>query len=244
MRRMIVLVGLVACDKSRSPDPAPAPPVRVAPLVDAVSPDEVAALEPACAKGDQLACARHGFYLIKSSHDPQRVAKAIDLWTTACEKADVPLACSNLGAFYDDGEGVPQDPVHAAKLFAKACARDDGFACGVLATDYKIGRGVDRDRPKAFQLAQRGCELGSHLACTTVGLGLVEGWGGSTDLAKAAGLFRTSCEAEDVAGCWQLGLAYKHGRGVAGDPKQARVFFEKACQLGAEPDDCARELKN
>jgi len=176
------------------------------------------------------------------SRDRARLATALRLWTTACDSAGDPLACSNLAGFYYDGEGAPHDEQRSAQLFAKACDRDDNFSCGMLALAYSEGRGVERDQRRAFALADKGCRLKSPSACTVLGLGWVEGWNGRWDLVRAVELFRSSCEHDDVSGRIQLGYALRSGRGVARDPVRARQYIETACRRAPQLEACKSEL--
>jgi TPR repeat protein len=223
---------------------APAKDVALAEaaLAEGDVPRAITLFASACGAGDQHACARQGFYLVRDSRDAARVTTALRLWSTACDRAGDPLACANLASLYADGEGVPRDPKYANQLYAKACEHNDNFSCGASALAYGRGMGVDRDLARAFKLADKGCRLDSPSACTVLGLGWAEGWSGTKDLKKAAALFLASCERDDVSGCFQLGLAFRAGRGVPRDAARGRAYLERACRRGIDPEACQREL--
>jgi uncharacterized protein len=63
------------------------------------------------------------------------------------------------------GEGVPQDPTHAADLFRRGCDGGNPAGCNHLGLLYEHGRGVAQDSGRAIDLFQKACDAGSELGC-------------------------------------------------------------------------------
>ena len=80
-------------------------------------------------------------------------------------------ACGMAGILYDNGEGVAENPVEAARWFALGCDGNDGQSCYRLARLARDGRGLAPDKPRALALFdkacakkyQKGCESASAL---------------------------------------------------------------------------------
>ncbi|HVY46597.1 MAG TPA: sel1 repeat family protein, partial [Minicystis sp.] len=69
------------------------------------------------------------------------------------------------GRAYRDGRGVGTDPVYAANLFDRVCARGNAEACLELAHQYRRGEGVKQSDAKARDLFDKACKLGLDAGC-------------------------------------------------------------------------------
>lgn len=93
----------------------------------------------------------HGEYV---AFDPSTYRDSLVLWKEQAETGD-PEAQTYVGEFYEQGLGVPQDYVEAARWYQAAA--DQGFsrAQRSLAYLYEQGLGVEQDTSKAVNLYRR-----------------------------------------------------------------------------------------
>jgi len=164
-----------------------------------------------------------------SSEDPPEAST--EAREAACDGGDLD-ACTQLGAQYARGEGVPVDRFRASQLFRKACAGDHAHGCMFLAEAYRKGEGAGADTEKAQELYVKACELGDGLACRSVGDMYILGNLYGTD-GRTAGLwYQMGCELGDGQACTGAGLWMERGDVMDADPDKAAVLFERGCQLG------------
>ncbi len=84
-----------------------------------------------------------------------------------CEAGSI-VACSDLALMYQQGQGVPTDPVQAAALARRACEGGSATSCAQLGYLYYTGEGVPRDVSAAVSLYQHACSRGNDLACESL----------------------------------------------------------------------------
>jgi len=96
-----------------------------------------------------------------------------------------PVAQNNLGVMYDNGEGVEQDHVEAAKLFRKAAEAGRAKAQYNLGYMYRIGKGVEQDDIEAAKWYRKAAE--AEIANAQFNLGIMYGIGKGVeqDFSKA-----------------------------------------------------------
>lgn len=82
----------------------------------------------------------------------------------ACDGGDM-SGCFNLGAMYDNGEGVKQDDFKAVKLYTKACDSGVIRGCHYLGLKYVKGEGVKQSNSKAKELFAKACDGGDTYGC-------------------------------------------------------------------------------
>jgi TPR repeat protein len=70
------------------------------------------------------------------------------------------LAQFNLGAYYAQGTGVPQDAAEAAKWYRKAAEQGDPDAQFELGVCYKNGPGVRKSKSQAVKWLQLAASQG------------------------------------------------------------------------------------
>jgi len=160
-------------------------------------------------------------------------------------------SCVNLGGIYLNGNGVPPDPVRAARLFGQACDRGDMLGCGNLGGQSFYGNGIPQDFRRASSLLFRACQAGVPWACGMLGEMNATGAGMPVDLLRAASLYRSACsggdkpacdaalkvltqvcDAGEEQACWQLGEMYAKGEGVTSDRQRAAALIQKSCDKG------------
>lgn len=142
-----------------------------------------------------------------------------------CNERDA-VACNNLGAAYNDGDGVPKDVARARAIWTEGC--DEGFAtaCFNLAN-------LDWGRDKKTWQAQmtRGCDLKGSLACVRLGEAHASGDLGAIDHTRAAALFERACDLGRASGCELFAQALRDGRGVPADAELAKEMERRACEI-------------
>ena len=133
-------------------------------LVTAVAAtDPKAGLELAvkqCEAGSDAQCADVGGTLLQGSGDEP--TRGVALLAKACDRG-AGARCNQLGMAYTDGT-LPEDPAHAAELFAKGCEHDDADACFSAAKSA-----VDSDPAKSVTLFTSNCEKGDLRGCDALG---------------------------------------------------------------------------
>jgi TPR repeat protein len=78
------------------------------------------------------------------------VATALAQWQALAQKGDI-IAANNLGYLYDNGTGVPKDPVKAVYWFRKVAEAGAPIGQLNLGNAYATGRGVDKDLVEAVK---------------------------------------------------------------------------------------------
>jgi len=68
----------------------------------------------------------------KTAYEQKRYADAAALFTKACEGGNA-HACLNLGAMYENGEGMAQNKYQASTLYAQACRANMALGCSSMA---------------------------------------------------------------------------------------------------------------
>jgi S1-C subfamily serine protease len=93
-----------------------------------------------------------------SAYDAGQFDDALRIWQALAVQGD-PNAQINLGALYDNGRGVPENPATAVKWYRKAALEGNRQAQYYLGLMYANGRGVSRDYSAAaewyFKAAQQ-----------------------------------------------------------------------------------------
>ena len=94
-----------------------------------------------------------------SAYDAGQFDDALRIWQTLADQGD-PNAQINLGAMYDNGKGVPEDPATAVEWYRLAALQGNRLAQYYLGLMYANGRGVALDVSAAtewyFKAAQQG----------------------------------------------------------------------------------------
>lgn len=96
--------------------------------------------------------------------------KAFQIWQGLAEQGHE-LAQVNLGAMYDAGQGVSENPTKAYELFLAAAQRGNPYAQYNVANMYAQGRGIRCDRSEARNWYLKAAE--QDLAIAQYGLGML-----------------------------------------------------------------------
>jgi hypothetical protein len=141
-------------------------------------------------------------------------------------------SCRNLGAMYQQGQGVAQDYSTALILYSKSCKAGDAAGCDLLGGMYQEGLGVDRDYFRAFPLYSKACDSGYASSCNNLGTLFYDGDGTVQDRSHAVALYSKACQDGSATGCKNLAGCYRDGIGVHKDKAKAKEYFSKSCMLG------------
>jgi len=190
---------------------------------------DLAIITRACEGGGIDSCQTAAFRHFKGNK-----AKAAALWQKACDGGDMG-GCTNLGVFYDKGQGVARNAAKAAEILRLACDGGNIWGCINLGVLYLNGEGVVQNATEAARLYEQACDGGNMWGCASLGHLYGTGQGVDQDVVKAAGLLRQACDGGTMQGCALLGLFYEEGQGVARDAAQAARFYRQACNGGLEP---------
>lgn len=125
-------------------------------------------VETASRRGDADATALLGWFYDQGRHVPRDYARAAELYRRVV--GENPSVQWRLGVMHDLGQGVPENPQEAVRLFRQAAADDDANANASLAVMYANGRGVRTDHAQAMRYYRRAAELGSAAGFLGVGI--------------------------------------------------------------------------
>jgi S1-C subfamily serine protease len=104
-----------------------------------------------------------------SAYDAGQFDEALRIWQTLADQEDS-NAQINLGALYDNGKGVPEDPATAVKWYRLAALQGNRQAQYYLGLMYANGRGVPRDISAAAEWYFKAAQQGFALAQFNLGL--------------------------------------------------------------------------
>lgn len=107
------------------------------------------------------------------AYEAGRYKEALRIWQTLAENG-YQQAQINLGALYDSGKGVKEDPATAAKWYQAAALRGNPYAQYNLGMMYAEGRGVRPDPQMAARLYRKAADQGLADAQYHLGLTLAE----------------------------------------------------------------------
>lgn len=133
---------------------------------------------------------------------------------------------------YQVGQGVPKDPLAAARLYEDAAKQGVPDAMYRLGLMYQDGEGVQQNFGNAVYWFYQAAQRGHTAAQAEVGRALFQGEGAQQNekaafqwflLAARSGLPRAQCA---------LGILYEGGAGVTRDASQAVFWFRKSAEQG------------
>jgi clan AA aspartic protease (TIGR02281 family) len=119
--------------------------------------------------------------------------EAVQQLVVRASRGDVDAQYS-LGTVYENGEGVPKDPIQAADWYRQAAARDHAGAQYSLGWMYETGTGVPKDSKQAFVWYKQAAERGSPEAQYTLGVAYETGKGMPKDPNQAAAWYKQAAE--------------------------------------------------
>jgi hypothetical protein len=161
-------------------------------------------LDSASRRGDVDATALLGWFYDSGRHVQRDYVRAAQLYRQAVE--DNPSVQWRLGVMYDLGQGVPESPEEAVRLFRRAAAEDDANANASLAVMYANGRGVRTDYSQAMRYYRRSAELGGSAGFLGVGMLYHYGLGVARSPDEAAAWYLAAHAMRDTRARELLGM--------------------------------------
>lgn len=189
----------------------------------------------ACEADDAASCVLLGFAYengVRRQIDPGKARAAVNFYKHACVDG-APAACSDLGAFYSTGSGVPRDFELAIGLYRRACSGANPRGCINLGLAYEAGDGVEKNPTKAAELFERGCTAEHRDGCSNLAR-LVH----PKDPVRSLALLEESCKFSGMNACVDAGLRYDNGDQAPQDATYATALFARACEFN-NPRGCA-----
>jgi TPR repeat protein len=138
----------------------------------------------------------------------------------------------NLGAMYENGEGVTKDAAKAFEWYQKAAEKGYAKAQVNLGEMYLNGRGVGQDEAKAFEWFKKAAVQGNADAQFNLGWMYSNGWGIDLDDDKAFEWYQKAAKKGNAEAQYNLGVMYSDGRGVTKDAAKAFEWYQKAAEKG------------
>jgi len=166
-----------------------------------------------------------------SARPPSGGSKEFETIKAQADKGDAE-ALLKLAALYTAGDGVPKDPVRAAKLHHKAAELGLARAQCLVGMDYASGEGVKTDRAEAVRWFRKAADQG--MAGAKYNLGVLYGSGavqGKTAV-DAAALFRKAAEQGLPEAEHALAECYFDGVGVPKDLSEGMKWIRQAAERG------------
>lgn len=150
-------------------------------------------------------------------------------------------AQSRLGKAYQEGDGVPQNNVLAAKWFRKAADQGDPVAENSLGTMYRIGEGVAGDKEDAVRWYKKAAKQKNPKAMFNLGASYYNGDGVAIDEVASWAWFLLAQEAGNTAADEALQRADAEKKTGPSEPlEKVAQMYEAGQEL---PQDSAEALK-
>jgi TPR repeat protein len=137
-----------------------------------------------------------------------------------------------LGTAYQEGRGVPADPLRAADFLGAAATLGSIDAMGRLGGMLVRGEGVVRDVQRGTALLDRAAEAGDAAAQAGLALVLLSAAGEGRDDARARSLLGRAAGQGVPEAMLALGAMAEAGQGGPRDLPAARGWFRAAAGLG------------
>ena len=138
----------------------------------------------------------------------------------------------NLGAMYENAQGVPANYQEAVKWYSKAAAKGNAAAQYNLGLMYANGKGTPRNSTEAIKWFRKAAEQGDAQAQYNLGVMFDEGEGSANDKADAVSWFKKAAEQGLARSQYEMALIYANGRGVKPDPVEAYKWLNLASDQG------------
>jgi hypothetical protein len=176
-----------------------------------------------------LAC----FSFVSGQETKAPTTESLESLRGRAEKGDID-AQSLLGAMYDLGQGVPQDPVEAFRWYLKAAEQGDPRAQTIAAIIYERSRQYTRALDWYRKAAESGEDTAQYMLGWIYTLGPYTPWNkiAPTDLAQGVKWLRRAVESDNPDAEEHLGYLYERGRGVIQDFKEAIRLYLMAADQG------------
>jgi TPR repeat protein len=158
--------------------------------------------------------------------DDEQVAAQV----LACDEKIV-VACVDLAARAERGDGMKKDIDRALELRTRACEGGHAESCEWVARHHEE-RGKSAS---TTEFLEKACREGDDPSCVRAANSLFEGPQNAVE--KSAELFALSCARGFAWSCTGQGMHLLTGKGVPQSDESARTFFEMGC-TGGDPQGC------
>ena len=133
-----------------------------------------------------------------------------------------------LGRMYDNGEGVPQNYVEAAKWYRQAADQGDAMAQNNLGVMHYKGQGVPQNDAEAFRWYRLAADQGDATAQSNLGGMYEKGEGVPQNYVEAVKWYRVAAEQGYANAQFGLGFMYVNGVGVPNNDVEAYKWLALA----------------
>jgi len=161
-------------------------------------------------------------------------ARARELYERAASKGSIASA-NNLGALYNEGNGVPKDYGVARSWFEKAANGGFPRAMANLGRLYQNGQSVPADPAEARKWYQKAAAANDPVGLNALGYLYEKGIGVPKDFAQARKWYNKAVAQGSTGALVNIGNLYRDGNGVAQDYAEARRWYDRAAN-SAEPN--------
>lgn len=159
------------------------------------------------------------------------IAPSTDKIAAAANAGD-PVAETVIGLKYLDGQGIPADPVQAAKWLQKAADAGQAVAQYRLGTMYERGQGVTANPAAAAKWYRAAADLGNRKAMHNLAVAFAEGSTGKKDMAESARWFSKAAALGLSDSQFNLAVLYERGDGVPQSLIDAYKWYSIAAAAG------------
>lgn len=138
-----------------------------------------------------------------------------------------------LGRCYENGVGLPQDMVQAARLYRAAADQGDAEAMVLLAYCYEVGAGVPLDVGAVVSWMRRAAEAGNAEARFNLALYYSKGAYQTAKDQKQSFFWAQAAAEQGYAQAQRfVGACYEYGFGVVANAGEAEVWYKRAADQG------------
>ena len=158
-------------------------------------------------------------------------AIALQSYRKAADQGDA-RAQNNLGAMYENGQGVPQSYTEAIRWYRLAADQGDATAQNNLGSMYSYGRGVPQNYAEAMKWFRLAADQGDAKAQHNLGVMNESGQGVPQSYTEAMRWYRLAADQGYANAQNNLGSMYIYGRGVPQNYAEAMKWYRLAADQG------------
>lgn len=162
------------------------------------------------------------------------MAKARKIWEEMAKNGDG-QAMNNLGALYDQGQGVEPDAGRAFHWFAQSANAGNPSGMNNYGRMLEQGRGVPANPEEAARWFDMAARQGQPEAQYNLGFLYENGRGVPRDDAAAAAWYSRAASMRQKDALARLGHFYRIGKGVDKNPQRGVLLLYAAAMEGSNP---------
>lgn len=163
----------------------------------------------------------------------QNVEEAVKWYQKAAEHGHL-VAQTNLGACYEQGDGVEKNLPEAVKWYRKAAYGGHARAQVNLGVCYEYGSGVEKNVEEAFKWYQKAAVRNYARGQCFLAECYEHGIGTEVNIKKAFNLYKKASDRGFDRAQYYLAECYRYGKGVRENKKRAIDLYKKAAAQGNE----------